>query len=403
MNAQRFFGFALVLSLVGCGSSNSTSSNQSGANTPGAGGLSGITPAASGGATGTAPSGAGGATGLGTGGAHVLGSGGIPPLGQGGVAPLGLGGTVPLGMGGVAPLGQGGTVPLGTGGMSPFGTGGSTTIPAGGAGGMVQSLPPGGTDPTKLPTASGDCPQIATGTVMVSGVPVVLWVGNKSATQKGPVFIYWHGTGGDGSLAAFDLDPTLRSEILGLGGVIAAPNGSTGMGGPVDWGVWTLGDLAIADQIVACSIQQLNIDTHRIYTGGSSAGGLMAGAMTYQRSGYIAASNPNSGGLAPWPGLGILQDPAHVPAVMTMHGKMGVDMVVIDFAQVSIAMDHDIVAKGGFAVDCDHGGGHTLAPADLKAAGWTFLKAHPYGTKPSPYAGGLPSGFPSYCTIMKAQ
>ena len=76
-------------------------------------------------------------------------------------------------------------------------------------------------------------------------------------------------------------------------------------------------------------------------------------------------------------------------------------MVVLDFAQVSMDLDKDIVAKGGLAVDCNHGGGHTAAPADLRSAAWVFMKDHPYGVTPDPYAGGLPSGFPSYCQIVK--
>ncbi len=265
----------------------------------------------------------------------------------------------------------------------------------------VTPLPPGGTEPTMLPTPNGECPTIATGSVQILGTSVELWVGDRSDTQKGPIYIYWHGTGGSSAMASFDIDATLRSEVLGLGGVIAAPNQTTGTGNPIDWGVWNTGDFEIADQVVACAIEQLNIDTRRIYTGGSSAGGLAASVMGYQRSGYLAAANPNSGGLAPWPFLNTLQDPSHVAAIMTMHGAQGADLVVIDFADVSVANCVDVAAKGGFAVDCDHGGGHCMAPGDLKAAGWEFMKAHPYGTKPSPYEGGLPASFPSYCQIIQ--
>lgn len=286
-----------------------------------------------------------------------------------------------------------------TGGSGGGGGGGSSGSGTAGTGGAV-TLPDGGTDPTMLPTSNGACPNIATGTVQIMGIDVELWVGTRLQDKKGPIYIYWHGTGGSSGFANFDIDPTLKSDILALGGVIAAPNQTTGNGNPIDWGVWTTGDFEVADQIVACAVEQLNIDTRRIYTGGTSAGGLMAGAMAYQRSGYLAASNPNSGGLAPWPGLNLLQDPAHVAATMTMHGAQGTDMVVIDFADVSVAMCNDVKAKGGFAVDCDHGGGHGMAPGDLKAAGWEFMKAHPYGIKPSPYAGGLPASFPSYCKIM---
>lgn len=68
----------------------------------------------------------------------------------------------------------------------------------------------------------------------------------------------------------------------------------------------------------------------------------------------------------------ILQDPSHVPAALTMHGARGVDAVVIDFGDSSLREDIDIAKKGGFAIDCDHGGGHVGAPPDLKAAGPGF-------------------------------
>jgi poly(3-hydroxybutyrate) depolymerase len=242
---------------------------------------------------------------------------------------------------------------------------------------------------------------IATGMVKILGTNVQLWVGSKSDAQKGPILIYWHGTGGNSAGAQFDMGANMNSEILGQGGVIAAPNESTKAGSDTGNSVWYTGDFDIADEVVDCAVQQLNIDTSRIYTSGSSAGGLQAGVMAYQRSSYLAASNPNSGGIAPYPGEDTLQDPSHVPAVMTMHGAVGSDVVVIDFSTASLNLDMGLAAKGGFAVDCNHGGGHGAAPADLRAAGWEFLKAHPFLVSPEPYAGGLPSTFPSYCKVIK--
>jgi hypothetical protein len=98
----------------------------------------------------------------------------------------------------------------------------------------------------------------------------------------------------------------------------------------------------------------------------------------------------------------MLQDPTHVPAVMTEHGAPGADVVIVDFSVQSMVLDVDVAMKGGFAMDCNHGGGHVGSPPDLKAAGWQFLKDHPFGVSPEPYANGLPSMFPSYCTIVKA-
>jgi poly(3-hydroxybutyrate) depolymerase len=154
----------------------------------------------------------------------------------------------------------------------------------------------------------------------------------------------------------------------------------------------------MAEEILACAVQQLNIDTRRIYTGGCSAGGLQAGAMEYGRSSYLAGTMPNSGGTVfPYK----LEDPSHVPALITTHGAMGSDVVGIDFSTTSARETTDIAALGGVAADCDHGGGHCGAPSDYIAAQWQFLKDHPFGVSPDPYAAGLPASFPSGCKIVK--
>jgi hypothetical protein len=121
--------------------------------------------------------------------------------------------------------------------------------------------------------------------------------------------------------------------------------------------------------------------------------------MLFARSNYIAAAMPNSGGeviAGEYPLEG-----KHVPSLITTHGAPGSDVVVIDFSKTSATEDMDVVSKGGFAVDCNHGGGHCGAPAPDIAAQWAFCKAHPFGVSPDPYASGLPSSFPSYCTIIK--
>jgi hypothetical protein len=112
------------------------------------------------------------------------------------------------------------------------------------------------------------------------------------------------------------------------------------------------------------------------------------------RSQYMAAAAPNSGGTV---GLVRFQND-YTPALMTIHGAAGVDVVIIDFSNSSKTADDAFKMRGGFVINCDHGGFHCggggLAP-DI----WEFFKAHPYGTKPSPWTGGLPSGFNSDCAI----
>lgn len=238
---------------------------------------------------------------------------------------------------------------------------------------------------------------LQTGMVKIAGTDVQLWVGQKVEGKKGPVFFYWHGTGGSSSEAS-RMSVAIR-EIMAEGGIMASFNQTTKKGMNTGNNVWYTGDFEMADHILACAVEQgLSIDMRRIYTGGCSAGGLQAGAMVYGRSSYLAAAMPNSGGTV-FPST--LQDPMHVPALITTHGKMGTDVVGIDFSTTSLSECRDIAKKGGFAVDCDHGGRHCGATAEVTNAQWEFLKQHPFGVSPEPYANGLPPSFPQYCTIIK--
>jgi dienelactone hydrolase len=250
-------------------------------------------------------------------------------------------------------------------------------------------------EPT-LPPLPAACPTIASGTVRVLGQDVQLFVGAKRPGIRGPMMFYWHGTGSTAAEASFGLADAM-DEILAEGGVVASFTTTTGSGRNTGNGVWFTGDFAMADILLACAIAQQDVDPRRVYTAGCSAGGLQAGAMAYDRSGYLAGAMPNSGGIirAFTP-----QDPAHTPAVIAAHGGPR-DTVVVTFAETSERLTRDIADRGGFAVRCDHGGGHCGAPTSLKNAQWTFLEAHPFGTAPSPFAGGLPADFPSTCAIAE--
>ncbi|HEX6242249.1 MAG TPA: prolyl oligopeptidase family serine peptidase, partial [Polyangiales bacterium] len=186
-------------------------------------------------------------------------------------------------------------------------------------------------------------------------------------------------------------------------GIVVAPTNTTMKGADVTFilGVWyTPGDFDWADQVAACAIKDYNIDPRRIYATGCSAGGLASGVMAFQRSNYLAASAPNSGGIAV-PGQDMLQDAKRMTPTMTMHGAPGQDVVIVDFAETSQTLYTSGKAKGGFMVNCNHGQGHCRAPEALQVAAWQFMKDHPYGVSPEPYANGLPASFPQYCQIMK--
>jgi poly(3-hydroxybutyrate) depolymerase len=292
---------------------------------------------------------------------------------------------------------------------SGAGRGGSSGSGAGlggsnASGGASSGAGRGGETPTLLPKATQSCPSINSGNLTFLGQSVTVWSGAPSATRQGSLVIYWHGTGGSPEEAVRALGQAAIDEITSSGGMVAAQAQTNGKGTNTGNNVWFTGDFAVADEVVACAIEQMRIDPRRIYASGFSAGGLQASWMAYARSGYLAAVVPYSGGLT---GLGTLvltpigmpQDPSNIPSAMAVHGREGADVLVLDFAVQSRAYLSDVKTKGGFAIECDHGGGHSM-PSDAGPAVWQFMKAHPFKAKPSPYVSGLPAGFPSYCEIL---
>lgn len=263
--------------------------------------------------------------------------------------------------------------------------------------GGMPGNPANGNQPAdaKLPQVVGTCPQLTDGaTVTINNVRVRLWVGD--AGKKGPLVFYWHGTGGTSAETTTGLGSTI-AEIKSQGGIIAAPDNSTGTGGGIDTIVWAADDFKVADQIVACAIKDKGIDPGRIHALGFSAGGLMAGTMYYRRSNYMASIVSYSGGTSPYPGNSTHQDASNKLPIMMFHGGAN-DTVVLNFRDQSVDLAAKAKAAGAFAIICDHGGGHRV-PAAGPAAAWAFFKAHPYNVQPEPWATALPSGIPSYCKL----
>jgi hypothetical protein len=247
-----------------------------------------------------------------------------------------------------------------------------------------------------LPAVSGTCPTIpqnANATSLTfAGEPVSVYTGSGTG---GALVLYWYFTGGNASDVVLEFGQAQISAVTAQGGMVASFAASNGQGTNTGDGVWFTGDFNTADQVVACAIQQLHINTRRIFTTGGSAGALQAAWMAYARSGYIAAAAPISGGILVAPAL---QDPSNVPSAMAIHGAPGVDVVVLDFAQASATYEADIAKRGGFSLDCNTGGGHISGPPQISPAIWQFFEDHPFKVSPQPYP-PIPSVYPSYCQI----
>ena len=295
------------------------------------------------------------------------------------------------GMPTIPPPSNGGTSMTGTGGGPSTDPGGAPG--AGGMDGTAGAAPMGKMDP-KIPPAPADCPQFG-GTITFGGLGGILTAaGTKPAAPTAPMLVYWHGTGSTSGEYAGMAAPVAQG-VQSQGGVIISFSGTTGGDLLSGTNIFGKGDLNVVDGLVACAVANRNVDPRKIYTMGCSAGGLMSVATAILRSEYIAAAAPNSGGVTAAPAFSSM----HTPPLMTVHGKMGSDVVIIDFATSSASADKLFRGRGGFVMDCDTGGGH-CGGGGLAGDVWKFFQAHPFGVDPDPYAGMLPAGFSTQCKII---
>jgi hypothetical protein len=271
-------------------------------------------------------------------------------------------------------------------------------MPVAGMGGAeppVVEQPPatGGATPT-IPALTAQCPDWRSGTISFMGLSgITVQAGSKASGPTAPMVFYWHGTGSFAGEYAGTAG-AVHQGVMAEGGILISFQGTTGGDLLSGTAIFGAGDFALVDQLVACAVQNHNIDPRRIFATGCSAGGLFSGAMAAARSNYMAAAAPNSGG---WT-VPVQFQNDYTPALMTIHGAPGRDVVIIDFSNSSRTADMAFKNRGGFVINCNHGGGHCggggLAP-DI----WEFFKAHPYGVEPQPWT-ALPSGFDGSCEIF---
>ncbi len=254
-----------------------------------------------------------------------------------------------------------------------------------------------------LPTATGACPDFFAGdtiTVAPAGVAprdARVWITDAARDLDGPLVFYWHGAGGSPSEAPYALSTATVEAITALGGLVVAATHDPNAG-DFPWYL-TAGseenDLLVADEILACAIAEVGVDPTHVHSVGFSAGALHNAQMGIRRASWLASYAVYSGGVIARRRIPT-DAPNARPAALLFHGGPS-DVVLTRFDEATATYRGMLDAMGWFSVVCDHGGGHTVPPAAGVASAWTFFSDHPYGSYPSPYEAGLPSGFYDAC------
>jgi hypothetical protein len=93
-----------------------------------------------------------------------------------------------------------------------------------------------------------------------------------------------------------------------------------------------------------------------------------------------------------------LEDPANKFSALLFEGGSGDSAFGFDFQTATLNYRSILEGAGHFAPVCNHGMGHAI-PVAAAPSVWQFFQANGFGVYPSPYVNGLPSGFPSYCSL----
>lgn len=312
------------------------------------------------------------------------------------------------------------TVPTSTGASSSISTSSTSTSSTSTSSGSstststtTGSTSTGGQSPG-LPTPTALCPAIVDGTITICPASLASCreavVVNASASSGGPLALHWHGTyeTPEGLLSWDSAAIAIRQMVEAEDGLLvlprADPDAEARPGNPFPW--WVVcgagspsqcgrhDDFALADEIVACALEQGLVDPTRLTSSGFSAGAIQVSHLL-DRVGYLAGVVSWSGGLPPE------YQPATPPgstSVLALHGGPS-DVFCdgsgcYDFVGPSEALAIDVAATGAFSFVCDHQSGHSTSMGPQGAA---FLRdAHADGHEWSGYPFGYPGTGPDW-------
>ncbi len=265
-----------------------------------------------------------------------------------------------------------------------------------------------GPQPAAPKAYNGTCPDLTLGgkvTITSGGQKRTAYVSlpdDYSAPGNSLLFL-WHGLGDSGSnfSAAFGAPGIAKQNNA----VVITPDNCCvkGLSCCAQVNGWAFldatggADSQLFDDLLSCATQQMSIDTKRVYTAGFSAGALWTTWLILNRSEYLAAAAPFSGGV----GLIDYITPFwKIPVLGSWGGDTDIFAGYITFYQYMQDFIADLRKNDDFVIACNHGLGHTVPPEGPDYA-VDFLFRNTFGKTANPYGAGaaLPSVFPSYCTI----
>lgn len=262
-------------------------------------------------------------------------------------------------------------------------------------------------EPAAVPTPTGPCPRLVDGVVKLC--PAVLdtcrdvrVVNAAGASGSGPLALHWHGIHESPVqvLATDSAAQQLETMVRSQSGLMVLPHADPAAvaraNNPFPWWVVCgstpsqcdrLDDFILADEVVACAVEQRLVDPRRLTTSGASAGGIMASHLATRRS-YFAGAVSWSGGLPPayQPAT-----PENGTAMMVIHGGgedvycgVGAADGCYALRPPSEALAADFRAAGNFSFLCDHQAGHITAMGSSAAQFLALARAsgHPWASYP---------------------
>jgi predicted esterase len=156
-------------------------------------------------------------------------------------------------------------------------------------------------------------------------------------------------------------------------------------------------DLKFFDDILACAVETLGVDSRYVYTTGFSAGALWSTYLVLQRSEWLSAAVIFSGGVSTF--TFPYETPARQIPVILTHGGPS-DQVAVPFNQAQEDFAAGLAADGHVVFLCDHGRGHTI-PSEAPDFAFPFLFETPFGVLSERYQGDVPSDWPTWCERVR--